>query len=316
MPPRPPAPPPHPSTAAEAAAYISAAAFSDAKSGGAVVVQRYGSTVFTRYSAGYGNAAHALASGTKSFSCAIEGFAEQDGLLKLTDRAASVITDWAADNKRSSVTLLDLLSLQSGLTGNLDCLAAAASTLDTYRLGVADTQTYSPGQAFSCTTRSPFSSSRCISRFGRAVPMRPAGRSTAAPTRSPISRPGCSRPSASPPPPMPGSVTSGARRKMAGGANFTATDWLKYGQFALQRGTWQSSSLLPAATIDQCTSAYKNPAYFGYGISWWLNAHNNGTFDALDRVPSDGAPQDGSDQFAPHAPVDTYMAAGTGKERL
>ena len=85
---------------------------------------------------------------------------------------------------------------------------------------------------------------------------------------------------------------------------------------ALQRGTWQSSRLSPAATIDQCTGAYKNPAYFGYGISWWLNAHNNGTIDALDRVPSDGAPPDGADQFAPHAPVDTYMAAGTGKERL
>ena len=42
----------------------------------------------------------------------------------------------------------------------------------------------------------------------------------------------------------------------------------------------------------------------------------NGTFDALDRVPSDGAPIDGADQFAPHAPADTFMAAGTGKERL
>jgi CubicO group peptidase (beta-lactamase class C family) len=104
---------------------------------------------------------------------------------------------------------------------------------------------------------------------------------------------------------------------MAGGASFTATDWLRYGQFMLQRGTWQSTRLLPAAAIDLCTGGYVNPAYRGYGISWWLNAHSAGTYDpTIDRLPPDGAPQPGFDQVAPSAPVDTYMAAGTGNERL
>lgn len=103
--------------------------------------------------------------------------------------------------------------------------------------------------------------------------------------------------------------------QMAGGASFTATDWLKYGQFALQRGTWQSTRLLPAATIDYCTGGYKNQAFLGYGITWWLNAHTAGTHET-NRNPRDGGPNGTSDQFAPSVPADMYLAAGAGFQRL
>lgn len=105
-------------TAAETAAYTNAAAYSDGNLGEAVVVMRYGRVVYTHYAAGYANTGHPLASGSKSFTCALEGFAEQDGVLKLTDKAADTITDWQSDANKSKITLLDLLSLQSGLTGS------------------------------------------------------------------------------------------------------------------------------------------------------------------------------------------------------
>ena len=303
-------------TAVEAAAYAAAASYSDAQSGEAVVVARNGQTVYTHYSAGYANAAHPLASGTKSFSCAFAGFAAQDGYLSLADKASATIGEWAGDPKKGTISLNDLLSLQSGLTGNPAYSAGLATQLDTYQLTVADTATYAPGQAF---VYDPLA----FQAFALAFQLRTGGvyggNGQVTGGTDPISYLQARLFA-------PLGVATGAygwtrdakgHPQMAGGASFTATDWLKYGQFALQRGTWQSTRLLPATWIDQCTGGYKNPAYLGYGISWWLNAHNNGTYDAtIDRVPADGAPQPGSDQFAPSAPADTYMAAGTGKERL
>ncbi|MES2097844.1 MAG: serine hydrolase [Pseudomonadota bacterium] len=307
---------PRPATAGETASYANAAAYSDSKQGEAVVVMRYGRVVYSHYTSGYANTAHALASGSKSFSCALEGFAEQDGLLALTDRASSVITDWQSDPDKSKITVLDLLSLQSGLTGNPAYLPLTASTLDTYQLAVTETDSYAPGQAF---VYDPLSFQNFAMIFqlrsgggyggngqvtGGTDPVDYLQTKLFTPLGIPASAYGWGRDAKNHP-------------QMAGGASFAATDWLKYGQFALQRGTWQSNRLLPAATIDYCTGGYKNPAFLGYGVTWWLNAHTAGTYDpAIDRVPGDAVPVGTADQFAPDAPADMYMAAGAGFERL
>ncbi len=307
---------PRPSTPTETAAYASAASYSDAQNGEAMVVFRNGAVVYTHYSAGYADTAHPLASGTKSFNCALEAFAEQDGLLKLGDKASTVIAEWATDPKKSLITLQDLLSLQSGLTGNPGYSPLTASMLDTYQQAVYDTATYAPGQAF---VYDPLSFQAFALDFQVRSGGVYAGNGQVTGGNDPVTY---LQTRLFGPLGIAASAYAWGRDakghpQMAGGASFSATDWLRYGQFMLQRGTWQSTRLLPAAALDYCTGGYVNPAYGGYGISWWLNAHSAGTYDpTIDRLPPDGAPQPGSDQVAPSAPVDTYMAAGTGNERL
>lgn len=306
---------PAPATAAELARYDNAATYSDSEAGEAVVVWKNGAIVYQRYSAGYANTPHSLASGTKSFSCAFEAFAETEGRLALDDKASTVITEWATDPKKSLITIRGLLSLQSGLSGNPAYSPLTATTLDTYQLAVTNTASYNQGEAF---IYDPLS----FQTFAMIFQAKTGGTYTGN-----------------------GQITGGTdpvdylqsklftplgiaqnayvwqrdvkgRPQMAGGASFTATDWIKFGQFMIQRGTWQSTRLLDAARLNQCTGGYVNPAYKGYGITWWLNANSAGTVSSVDRIPTDGQPLPGFDQVAPNAPADVYMAAGTGKQRL
>ena len=306
---------PTPATAAELIRYDNAATYSDSENGEAVVIWKNGAIVYTRYSAGYANTPHTLASGSKSFSCAFEAFAETDGRLSLDDKASGVITEWATDPKKSLITVRGLLSLQSGLSGNPAYSPLTASTLDTYQLAVTNTASYNQGEAF---IYDPLSFQTFALMFQAKTGGVYAGNGQITGGTDPVDYLQTKLFT-------PLGITQAGyvwqrdvkgRPQMAGGASFTATDWIKFGQLMIQRGTWQSTRLLDSARLAQCTGSYVNPAYKGYGITWWLNANSAGTVSAVDRIPTDGQPRPGFDQVAPNAPADVYMAAGTGKQRL
>ena len=306
---------PAPATAAELIRYDNAATYSDGESGEAVVVWKNGAIVYQRFSAGYANTPHTLASGTKSFSCAFEAFAETDGRLALDDKASSVITEWATDPRKSMITVRGLLSLQSGLSGNPAYSPLTAPTLDTYQLAVTNTASYNQGEAF---IYDPLSFQAFAMIFQAKTGGVYAGNGQITGGTDPVDYLQSKLFT-------PLGIGQGAyvwqrdvkgRPQMAGGASFAATDWAKFGQFMIQHGTWQSNRLVDAARLAQCTGGYINPAYKGYGLTWWLNANSAGTVSSVDRIPTDGQPLPGFDQVAPNAPADVYMAAGTGKQRL
>jgi CubicO group peptidase (beta-lactamase class C family) len=201
------------------------------------------------------------------------------------------------------------------LSGNPAYSALEAPTLDTYQLAVADTSSFNEGEAFIYDPLA-FQAFALIfqartggvySGNGQIV----GGTDPLAYLQIKLFTPlGISSVDANWQRDVKG------RPQMAGGASLRATDWLKFGQFMLQRGTWQDRRLLAASRLDECTGGFVNFAYKGYGITWWLNVNSFGTVDPQDRIPSDGAPLPGFNQFAPNAPADTYMAAGTGKQRL
>ncbi len=102
--------------------------------------------------------------------------------------------------------------------------------------------------------------------------------------------------------------------QMAGGAYFTAREWLGYGLLWQQGGAWAGRQLLDPALVELSVT-YDNSAFRGYGLTWWLNLDTTGTYDpAVDQIPAD-IRGDGN-QIAANAPADLYMAAGFARQRL
>jgi CubicO group peptidase (beta-lactamase class C family) len=285
-----------------------------AQQGEAMIVQQNGKLLFTKFSAGYGGGPHALASGSKSFSCAIEAFAEADGLLKLDEPASNTITDWQADS-RKSITIGDLLSLEAGLSSDGIIGEAKARTMDTYAAAVNRKPIRKPGTTF---IYDPLN----FMDFAIILQAKTGGTYTAG-----------------------GHITGGTdpvaylqeklftplginaqtirwgrdaehHPQMAGGAAMPAADWLRYGQFMLDGGKWNGKQLADPKLIARCHD-YVGPAFQGYGLTFWLNrlsVKRTSTF--RDPTPKDGTPPPGLKQAAPHVPADMYMAAGLGKQRL
>ncbi|MBC8165820.1 MAG: serine hydrolase [Bryobacteraceae bacterium] len=308
---------PAPPTAAECANYRNAAVYSDAQKGEAVLVFRNGQIVFEHYAGGYdGSTPHALASGTKSFTSAFQILAAQDGFLRLSDLAKDVIPEWNDGSYRSRVTLLDLLSLSSGLAPNPAYSAVAVSRLDTYQLSVERSSGSPPDQVFVYDPLA-FQNFALIFQIRSGGVYLGDGKVTGGLDPIDYLQTKLFRPIGVTLGPRDWQRDMAGHPQMAGGANLTARDWLKYGQLVLQKGTWLDRRILDADMLANCTGGFYNRAYAGYGITWWLNKHNNGTYDpGIDQVPRDGQPEDGSDQISPHVPEDMFLAAGTGKERL
>jgi CubicO group peptidase (beta-lactamase class C family) len=307
---------PSPATAAQNTAYASAAAYSDSENGLAVVVFKNGQTAYTHYTNGYADTPQPLASGTKSFNCALEIFAQQDGYLTLNDNASGLIKEWGASANESQITLLDLLSLQSGLSGNAGYSPTNATNLDTYQEAVTETDSYPPGKAFIYDPLS-FQNFALIFQVKTGGTYQGNGQVNGGTDPLQYLQTKLFTPLGISQNAYVWTRDDKGHPQMAGGASFAATDWLKFGQFVLQNGTWQSTRLLSASELSYCTGGYVNPAYEGYGISWWLNAHNNGTYNpTINQIPPGVTPAPGTDQIAPHAPVDMFMAAGTSNERL
>jgi len=93
-----------------------AAHYSSLHSGDAVLVFRHDSLVFEQYQNGYDrDSPHPLASGTKTFACALAALGQADGLLTLDEPVARTLPELAADSAAKRLTIRQLLNLTSGL---------------------------------------------------------------------------------------------------------------------------------------------------------------------------------------------------------
>lgn len=96
----------------------SAADYLKDRNGHAMLVYHRDKLVFEEYFNGWSaDKPHRLASGTKSFSCAMLAAAIEDGLLKLDEKVAHTIIEWKDDRRMSQITIRQLLSLTSGIYG-------------------------------------------------------------------------------------------------------------------------------------------------------------------------------------------------------
>jgi len=268
---------------APASSYTAAARYSADHSGDAVLIYRRGTLVLEQYQNGYdGRSPHPLASGTKTFACALAALGQADGLLTLDEPVARTIPELATTSGVSGITIRQLLNLTSGLEASPDGSLTLVSA---------------PGQRFAYGGTSFGVFAEVMSRKLHGEDM------LAYLTRRVFT-------------PLGITVESwqrdgGGRPGLASGASVTARTWGKFGVLLLQHGQWQGKQLVPRATLAECgKGSDANP---NYGLGVWLNATEPA------HPPAEGVERAGpSDHLiqAADLPHDLWLAAGTGGQRL
>lgn len=234
--------------------YRRAAQYSEKNNGRAMVVVRAGQVVFEQYYPGVNpERGRFLASGTKSFSCAIALLGVQDGLLSLDEPVANTIVGWKIHPQKSRITIRQLLNLTSGITGG------ESRTIPTYADAIRAPLTAKPGERFQYGSV-PFQifgevMRRKLEARGIAKTpleyldsrlLQPIGLKYDRWTRGQDGQP-----------------------RLSSGAMISAREWAKYGMLILNRGRWQGRQLLDSRLLNQCfQGSTTNPAY---GLTFWLN---------------------------------------------
>jgi CubicO group peptidase (beta-lactamase class C family) len=286
-----------PADPASASHHELAAAYSAEHRGISLLVMVAGKVVFEDYpGGGRANRTHELASGTKSFCCAIAAAAIADGLIESWDEnVAGTITEWKDDPRRSQITLRQLLSLTSGIAGG------GIARVPAYADAIANEATAAPGERFAYGPV-PFQV------FGELMRRKLAGGDKQEGVLDYLHRRVLD----------PIGLAHGFWRKdkdgnphLPSGAALAAREWSKYGELVRLGGRWEGKEVLPQHTLDECFVGSKaNPAY---GLSWWLNRPVDQA--TVRRIPLLRRAQDLAGEKHDLAP-DLVFAAGAGDQRL
>ena len=220
----------------------------------ALVVTRHGRLVFECYGTSYApDRAHPLYSGTKSFWGVLAAAAQEDGLLALDEPVAETIAEWTTDEAKKRITLRQLLNLTAGFgfggLGKTVPLAKAALTTP-LKTAPGTTFTYGgiPLQIFGEVLRRKLApQSLDPHTYLRRRVLDPIG------VRIDSWR-----------------TLKDGTLPLPTGAALAPSEWMKFGQLVLERGTYKGKHIVSRGTIAACFEPSKaNPQY---GLGFWLSA--------------------------------------------
>lgn len=272
------------------AAFDAAAAYSEQHSGVSMLVWRDGEIIYERYPAGSSaDDAHILHSGTKSFSCAIAVSAAADGLLTFDERVAETITEWSDDPQKSQITIRQLISLSSGLSGG------TVGETPTYTEALGFRMLGDPGTVFDYGPV-PYQV------FGELMQRKLNGESPLDYLKRKVFDPiGLTY--------ADWEHTADGEPHLPNGAYLTAQEWVKYGILILNQGEWNGQQVLDQSLLSECfVGSEANP---GYGMTWWLPMAE-GADTSADEV-NNGTTGNMSESTAP---PDLIQASGARGQRL
>ena len=268
--------------------FAAAADYSARRRGVSLLVMQGGRIVFEDYPRSSADAAHELASGTKSFSGVLAAAMVQDGLLSLDEACADTLTEWRNDPVKSPATIRALLSLSSGVGGgSIGRPATCAASVAQSFAGAPGVFRYGP---------TPFQVFGEIVRRKLAAAGRPDDVLAFVDDR--LLR--------------PAGVTHGSWRRQAGqpnmpsGAEFDARNWARFGAFVQGGCRIDGRAIVDAAALADCFRP--TPANTGYGLTWWLLRPGL-------VPPSPRSPIDSTAATLAGLPT-VHMAAGAGNQRL
>lgn len=278
--------------ASERAQFQAAAEYSRKSGGYTLLVMKRGEVVFEDYAEGWhAGRPHMLASGTKSFSGILALCAEQDGLLKLDERVAGTLTEWQTDDRKSKITIRQLLSLTSGLDGG--GIGRPPSYRDAVRLAEV---TAEPGEKFQygpvpfqcfgeVLRRKLAPSHESVEQYLHRRVLDPIGLKVARWQKD-----------------------GEGHLHLPSGAFLTAREWARFGELIRLKGRVGEKQIFPADKLQQCLEGSKaNPAY---GLTFWLNPDPELALRAP-RLATALRERTGRTE----EPLDVVMAAGLGKQR-
>lgn len=266
--------------------------YSAARKGVSFIVMHDGKVIYEQYSNfGRKDKAWQLASGTKSFTGVAYLFAEQDGLLKLDEKACQTLTTWKTDPQKSQITLRQLLTLTSGLK-------RIRGFRTSYQDGVNASSQYKPGTKFEygpvhyaalgaiLTKKLAAKKLGSIDEYLESKLFKKIGMKVDAWTKGPDDKVFLSH-----------------------GMSLKAREWVKFGEWMRVYGKHGKEQLLPAEALKKCEQGTKgNPAY---GLTFWLNR-------PVEKDLKESIPLFQRTDIVnyPRLPKDLFMAAGAGDQRL
>lgn len=219
----------------------------------ALLVRRRGKLAFECYGPMYAaDRPHPIYSGTKSFWGVAAVAAQEDGILRLDEAVAQSIPEWEENPRKELVMVRDLLNMTAGFGfGGLGSSVPVASA------AIAAPLKTMPGATFTY-------GGIPLQVFGEVLrrKLAPRGLSPHDYLRERILEP------------IGLSIASWRTLKdgthpLPTGASLGPTEWLKFGQFLLERGTYKGKQIVQADALAACFEPTRaNPRY---GLGFWLS---------------------------------------------
>ena len=260
-----------------------------------MLVMHDGKIIFEQYANG-GSATkpQLLASGTKSFNGVVAEAAVEDGLIRLDNRVADVLTEWKNDPRKAKITYRQLLTLTSGLTPGE---ANDANKLPGWDAILAEPMIAEPGTTFA------YGSHQFIA-FAAALQRKLGSETYESYLKRRILDPlGINL--------VWGVRCADGNPQVAGGAFMTARNWATFGEWVRREGDWNGRQIVARNRLAECfIGTSQNPAY---GLTWWLREPV--TSELIQTIPLLRG-ETGGIVTSTYLPDDLVMAAGAGKQRL
>src|SRR5438874_6151138 len=279
-----------------------AANYSENKRGFSMLVMQNGKTVFEHYANGGSvDSRCKIFSGTKSFWGIAALCAVRDGLIKLDDRVADTITEWKNDNRKSQITIRQLLNQTDGIEPAPHL--HSESIRDRNAAAVQLPLVAAPGSVFA------YGPSH-LQIFAEVLRRKLNGRSTVSYLQENVLSP-------------LGLTSLDFKRDGRGnplpatGFELTAREWARLGELVLGHGNYHGRQIIPAALLREAFAG--SPANPSYGLTFWLNQQTpNGREADMERMldlPWQNA-QWTDVCVCKDAPADMVVALGSGYQRL
>lgn len=286
--------PAEPADPTKAAHHKLAAEYSAGAKGISMLVRVDNKEVFADYpNGGRQERAHELASGTKSFNGVMAAAAIQDKLISSWDeKVCDTLTEWKADERKSQITLRQLLSLTSGMGGG------SIGRVPTYGDAMQTEVRFEPGKRFQYGP-APFQTFGEIMRRKLQEKKETVYEYLQRRILKPIG------------------LTVGTWRKgtdeqihLPSGCWLTATEWAKFGELVRAGGTWEGKEIVPQKALDECFKP--GEVNKSYGLSFWLGTSANGVREAMMPALARLRNPTGKDELRVS---DLVFAAGAGNQR-